>query len=121
MTRKQRLTLKMKAKELSLEEIGNGIGKYHALLFMNPTHPRSTQRMRELVMLKLELKTRGFELNTHPMLLGVVLELVPAEPILLALPDYKAMADCSINIPSVDDIINAPLPKDLPKHGYLHA
>jgi hypothetical protein len=121
MTRKQRLTMKMLAKELPFEVIVKSIAKGITLLFINPEHPNTSQRKREMVMLKRELKSRGFTLIPHPMPLGVVMELLPAPVICLSLPDYHAMADCSMLIPSVDFIINAPLPTDLPAHGYLHA
>jgi len=121
MNRKTRLTLKMRAKELPFEVIVKSIAKGHTLLFLDPTSPRCMNRKREIVLLTHELKDRGFGIILHPMPLGMVMELLPAPVICLSLPDYHAMADCSMLIPSVDSIINAPLPIDLPAHGYLHA
>ena len=125
MNRKTRLTLKMRAKELPFEVIVKSIAKGHTLLFLDPTSPRCMNRKREIVLLTHELKDRGFGIILHPMPLGMVLEMVPTQPIHLASvlgPENKhCISECSMTIPSVDDILNAPLPLDLPAHGYLHA
>ena len=119
MNRKHHLTLRMKAKELSFNTLTKGIVQYTALTRMNPNDPRTMTRIRELSMFRYELHQRGFRMNKIPMPFGYIFELVPNDPILLAMPDHKAMGDVTMTIPSVDSIINGPTALDLPAHGYL--
>lgn len=65
----------------------------------------------DLVLLKDELKTRGWEATEVPHGDHTHIEFVPY--------DLKAKADVTMTIPSVNDLIAGPVAKDLPKHGYL--
>jgi hypothetical protein len=120
MNRKTRLTLRMKAKDFSFEGLVKTMSRYIVLLITQPNHPKIKQRMRELIILRQEMKVRGFDLLPHVMGMGIVMEVLPNDPILLALPDHKAMGPVVMDIPSIDTILSYPLPSDLPQHGYIH-
>jgi hypothetical protein len=119
MDRKTRLTLKIKARGFETENIVEGIIKTLALLVMSPKSPRFKRRCQQIHILKNEVKSRGFIIVKHITPFGMALEIIPNQTIALALPDYHAMAPCSMEIPSITDLLAAPLPSDLPKHGYL--
>ena len=121
MTKTKRLRMQMQLKNIGTIALKEYVIKGIVLMLGEEDDSRFFKIGREVALLKRELKIRGIKVTKMLSPIGPVIGFAyMLKPINLpAPPDTFAKADCVMVIPSITDLLNLPLPTDLPTHGYI--